>query len=101
MASRLKLQNELETLNGNKNVYYNPPASLNMSYPAIRYSKSRINSRFADNAAYTFTHCYEIIVINKRPDSPVIDKLLQMPYCTHDRTYTADNLYHDVFTLYY
>ena len=101
MASRLELQSKLEELNGNKNVYYNPPATINMQYPAIRYSKTNIRSRFANDSAYSLSNCYEIIVISKKPDSAVIEELIRLPYCSHDRHYVADNLHHDVLTLYY
>ena len=101
MASRLELQSKLEELNENKNVYYNPPATINMQYPAIRYSKKHIQSRFANDSAYSLLNCYEIIVIAKRPDSKVVEELLRLPYCSYDRHYTADNLHHDVLTLYY
>ena len=47
MASRLDLQSKLEKLLGNKNVYYQPPESLKMEYPAIRYSRSDIDSKYA------------------------------------------------------
>lgn len=101
MASRLDLQSKLEELLGSGNVYFQPPASIRMNYPAIRYSTKNIESRFANDAAYSLLRCYEIIVISKTPDLPVINKLLRLPYCSFDRPYKADNLYHDVFTLYY
>jgi hypothetical protein len=101
MASRLELQIKLEELNGNKNVYYQPPTALKMEYDAIRYSKKNILGKFADNTLYSKMNCYEIIVIARRPDSEVIDKLLGLPYCTYDRHYVSDNLHHDVLTLYY
>ena len=44
MASRIKLQAKLEELLGSRNVYYQPPETLKIEYPAIIYSKSRINS---------------------------------------------------------
>lgn len=95
------MQSIFEELLGSRNVYYNPPESIKMEYPAIRYSKSKIMSTFADNTAYSFSNCYEVIVISKKPDNPVIGGILKLPYCSHDRNYVADNLYHDVFTLYY
>ena len=33
---------------------------------------------------------YEIIVISKTPDHPVINKLLQMPMCSYERPYKSD-----------
>lgn len=101
MASRLELQSKLEELLGSKNVYYNPPESVKMEYPAIRYSKKKMDIRYANNAIYSKMNCYEIIVISRRPDDPVIDKLMGLPYCSFDRPYIANNLNHDVFTLYY
>lgn len=101
MASRLELQSKLEELLESKNVYYQPPESIKMEYPAIVYSKANIRSRFANNAAYSFSDSYDVSVISKRPDHPVIRKLLALPYCSYDRHYKADNLNHDKLTLYW
>ena len=101
MASRLKLQEKLEELLGSKSVYYQPPESVKMEYPAIRYSKSRIDVKRADNSIYSKNIRYELIVIDRKPDNPVIDKLLELPYCSYDRGYNADNLNHDVLTIYW
>lgn len=101
MSSRTNLQSLLETILGSRNVYYQPPESIKMEYPAIRYSKSDIVGRNADNVLYTKTNRYEVIVISKTPDNPAIDKLLELPMCSYDRHYTSENLNHDVLTLYY
>lgn len=101
MASRNDLQRELEKLLGSRNVYYQAPSSVKMEYPAIRYSRSDVNTKFANNKPYLHTNRYEIIVIDRKPDNPVIDGLLKLPMCTYDRHYTAENLHHDVLTLYY
>ena len=91
MASRLNLQKELEELLGSRNVYFQPPSSVQMKYPAIRYSLSTLQNSKA----------YELILIDPDPDSIFIDKLLRLPYCRFDRCYPSDNLNHYVFTLYY
>lgn len=101
MGTRLQLQNELEELLGSRNVYYQPPESIKMSYPAIKYSKSDVDVRFADDSIYFQKRRYELIVISRKPDEPVIDKLLALRYCSYDRHYVSDNLNHDVLTLYY
>ena len=101
MASRLKLQAKLEELLGSKNVYYQPPETVKMTYPAIRYSKSRIETRKAEDSIYLKNTRYEVIVIDPRPDNPVIDKLLELPHCSYDRHYKSDTLNHDALTLYY
>lgn len=101
MADRLDLQGLLEELLESRNVYYQPPESVKMQYPAIRYSKKNIQSAYANNSKYLMRDCYELIVISRKPDDPVIKKLLALPYCGYDRPYIADNLYHDVLTIYY
>jgi len=72
-----------------------------MSYDAIRYTKKNIRSRYADDAKYSLMTCYEVIVIARRPDHPVIGKLLALPYCSYDRHYVSDSLHHDVCILYF
>ena len=72
-----------------------------MRYPAIIYSLSDIETTKADNSTYLTRRKYDITVISKLPDNPVIQKLMELPYCSYDRSYKADNLNHDVLTLYY
>lgn len=101
MASRLELQAKLEELLGVRHVYYQPPESLKIEYPAIVYSKSKIESKKANDSTYLKNTRYDVTVIDKRPDNPVIEKLMELPYCSYDRPYKMDNLNHDVLTLYY
>ena len=101
MADRLELHSVLQELLGSSNVYYQPPESIKMQYDAIRYSKKNIVSKYANDRKYLMMDCYEIIVISRLPDNPVIKKLLSLPYCSYDRHYIADNLHHDVLTIYY
>lgn len=101
MARRLELQTKLEELLGSRNVYYQPPESLKMEYPAIRYSKSNISSKHANNAKYSKFTRYELIVIDKRPDNDVIEKILDLPYTSFDRHYVSNNLNHDVIIIYF
>ena len=101
MADRLELHSVLQELLGSSNVYYQPPESIKMQYDAIRYSKKNIASKYANDRKYSMTDCYEVIVISRLPDIPVIKKLLSLPYCSYDRHYIADNLHHDVLTIYW
>jgi hypothetical protein len=101
MASRLNLQTELENLLGSRNVYFQPPADVLMKYDAIRYSRKIIQNRFANNSVYNQRDCYELVVIYKDPDSDLPRKISRLPLCSFDRHYTANNLNHDVFTIYY
>lgn len=101
MASRLELQTKLEELLGSEYVYYQPPTNTRMSYPAIRFSKKDIDKNYANDKAYRFLTSYEIIVLSNMPDEPVIDKILELPYTSFDRHYKADNLNHDVITIFW
>lgn len=101
MASRIELQQKLEELLGSKEVYYQPPESIKMSYPAIVYSKSKIETTKANNSTYLTNTRYDVVVIDKRPDNPVIHKLMKLAHCSYDRFYKSDGLNHDSLTLYY
>lgn len=101
MRDRLKLQAILEEKLGSSNVYFQPPASVRMKYPAIVYSRSDIDNRFADNSPYSQEKAYTVTVIDKDPDSEIVDRIASLPKCMYDRNYRVDNLNHDVFTLYY
>ena len=101
MASRLELQTKLEELLGSRNVYYQPPESIVMEYPAIIYNKIKPDTKHANDKVYIKTNCHEIIVISRKPDNPVISMIENLPMCEWDSHYKADNLNHDVLTLYF
>lgn len=101
MSSRTNLQSVLERILGSRNVYYQPPETVKMNYPAIVYMKDDIDSKYANDKKYLNTKRYEIIVIDKKPDNEAVDKILELPLSSFDRHYTSDNLHHDVITLYY
>lgn len=101
MANRLDLQAKFEEILGSRNVYFQPPASVKLKYPAIVYARKDIDSIFADNSMYRNMPRYDVTLIDKNPDSPFIERILALPYCSYDRSYTADNLNHDVFNIYY
>lgn len=106
MKSRLELHESLcEVLNitesnGDRHVYFQPPASLVMKYPAIRYKLKSIPTYVANNKIYRKSHGYEVILIDKKTDSEYVDKILEIPYCSFDNSYVADNLNHYVFTIF-
>lgn len=95
------LQPLLEKTIGSKNVYFQPPKNVQMKYPAIVYSLSRADSDYANDNRYNTHKRYEINLIDKDPDTDKLDRMLELPMCSFDRTYKADGLYHYVFTLYF
>lgn len=96
-----ELQAVFEEILGSRNVYYNPPASVKMSYPAIVFSRSRIEKKNANNTTYMQNHSYEVTVIDRDPDCKYISAILELPMCSFDRHFVSDNLHHNTFTLYY
>lgn len=102
MASRLELHEELCEILGSRNVYFQPPESVKMTYPCIRYDLSAVDQRHADDKTYYSSRRYEIIVIDRDPDSEIPFAVLDsFQMSRFDRKYTADNLNHFVITLYY
>lgn len=101
MASRLKLQTMLEEILGSRNVYYQPPASVMMKYPAIVYSRKSIDNHHANNTVYSQDYSYDITVIDENPDSEIVAKISKLPNCRFSTHYKKDSLNHDVFTLYF
>ena len=101
MAPRTDLQDILETLLGSSNVYFQPPANVQMAYPCIVYKRDTIDTEFADNHPYRLTQRYMVTVIDRNPDSGVPGLVAQLPLCRFSRSYSANNLNHDVFNLYF
>lgn len=101
MDRRLELQYKLERLLGSKNVYFEPEPNFKMKYPCIRYKRARYDAQYADNRPYKLDSRYELTFIYRDPDNETVYRLAQLPMCSHDRHYTADNLSHDVYTLIY
>ena len=102
MASRLSLHEELCKILRSKFAYFDPPETLRMNYPCIRYSKGTPDLRRANNRLYKGTEQYSLTVIDKDPDGDIPDRLLEhFPMSRIDRRYKADNLNHTVLTIYY
>ena len=101
MGSRLKVHEILCDILGSRHVYYQPPESLKMDYPAIVYSRDNIVNSYADNRVHAQAVVYKVVVIDKDPDSIVVERLSKLPTCHFESHYVADNLNHDVFTLFY
>lgn len=101
MASRLNLQKLLESILGSRNVYFQPPESIKLVYPCIIYERNDGRSFHADDDLYNYRKSYTITVIDKNPDSIFPDELEKLRYCSMDRYYSADNLNHWIFTIYY
>lgn len=101
MGLRLELQQLLETLLGSNQVYFQPPTNVQMKYPCIVYRRNDLDALYANNSLYRGTLRYQVTVIDRDPDSPVPKKIQELPMCAYNRFFVADNLNHDIYTLYF
>lgn len=102
MAKRIELQAILEEILGSRNVYFQPPETVKMKYDAIRYELGGKDIKRANNHLYLSTNQYDGVVITTDPDTNIPDRLLSyFEMCSFGHPYTADNLNHYPFTLYY
>lgn len=98
---RADIQILLETLLGSNNVYFQPPASKEMAYPCIVYNRTKANIKRADGIPYGYDIGYTLTLISKNPDDPTFSKLINLPKCSFDRHFTAEQLNHDIFTIFF
>lgn len=98
---RLQLQALLEAAPGVQGVYFQPPATVKMEYPAIRYRRDFAQTEFADNAPYLHTPRYMLTIITRDPDDDIYKYVAALPMCSYNRYYPADNLHHDVFNIFF
>lgn len=98
---RTELQSLLEDILGSRNVYFQPPESFKIKYPCIIYHVDNLGKVYANNRTYMDKTAYSLVVVDRNPDSDVPKRILDLPYCSFGRFYTADNLNHYTFTIYY
>lgn len=106
MDDRLNLDEVLASIiditepDGDRHIYLNPPTSVQMRYPAIKYSLNNIDLKHASDGIYRTTPSYQVILIDEEIDTQYLKPILQIPYCKFNRFYIANNLNHWVFTIY-
>lgn len=100
MGNRLDLQRYLETALGSRNVYYQAPS--NVSYPCILYEKSDVDIKYADDKKYLNKTRYTITLVSKSSNvDNIVNSIMALDYSSFSRQYINDNLYHQVFDVYY
>lgn len=101
---RLKLHTILTEVLGSKNVYFQPPESLKIKYPAIIYHSNGARTYFSDNKPHVARRKYTLTFITNNPDDDIIRKIAyepKLPGVLYDRHYTKDGLNYEVYSLYY
>jgi hypothetical protein len=101
MGSRTDFQAVLEGLAEGAEVYYQPPTGTSLNYPAIIYNRDFRKTEYADNQPYVGTWRYLVMVIDRDPDSDLVELVAKMPMTSFVRHFARDNLNHDVFYVYF
>lgn len=96
-----KLQLVFAEILGIKNVYFQPPPTVKMEYPCVVYQLSGTKDDHADNRVYVGRFKWNVTLISRTPMPLEFYKLRELKNCYFDRPYTAGNLYHYSFTIYY
>lgn len=99
MGQRLDLHEILVQIT--PHVYFQPPASMSMQYPCIVYQQDNARTEFAGNKPYMYSKRYQVTVIDRNPDSIIPDTIAWLPETLFERHFTANDLHHSVFTLYF
>lgn len=100
MKSRISLHKILKEILGTNNVYYQAPTK--MVYPCIMYERSAFDTEYANDKKYKNLTHYTVYYITTNQDcEEMLNKLNDLDYCTLNRQYVSDNLYHCVFDLFY
>lgn len=101
MGSRAQLHQILTAIPGVKSVWFQPPPTVEMIYPAIVYRRVNDDTSFADDRPYRITRRYQVQVIDADPDTVIPDEVAKLPMCISDRDYTVNNLNHYNYNLYF
>lgn len=102
MDRRLKFRDELQEVMQSNKLYFQPPDGSKITYPCAIYKVLNIDIDNADDLVYKHIVGWQITIIDRSPDSIYPDRLMkQFGRARFDRAFTADNLNHYVFTIYY
>lgn len=101
MAAREELDARLCETIGNENVYFQPPENLQIHYPCVIYELDGFYEPKADNEDYLRRRKYKLLYITHDPDDLNIEKLADLPYCSMNRPYSADNLHHYPYIIFH
>lgn len=103
MGDRQDLQQILEDILGTRKVYFQPKTNTKIDYstPVIVYKRDWGRTHFATNRPYRHVKRYQVTYIDGKPDGSIYDAIAALPMCVYDRFFTADDLNHDVFKLFF
>lgn len=96
---REELQEVLESLPGEFDVYFQAPTE--MKYPCILYEPSKGSDKYGDNIKYWTKKGYTVTIIDRDPDSLIPGLVDGLRHASFDRFFRVEGLNHFVFQLYF
>ena len=85
---------------GKPRVYFQPPAKL--IYPCVIYQLEDYDVDYGDNKVHRSLKHYTVTLIDRNPNiDDFAEKMFTLQYCSFDRRFIYENLYHNVFNLYW
>lgn len=99
--TRIEFSNMLKENLPGLHLYFQPTSNVHMEYPALKYKLTNVTGDFANNKRYITKPSYQMTLIDENPDSEFVQKILDLDFTVLERTYTADNLNHWVFIIFY
>lgn len=101
MGRRLELHQILNSIQGVKKAYFQPPESEKLEYPCVIYHLQTVDMVNAGDYPYKNRDCYHIMVIDRNPDSEIRRFFESSQLCRFDRFYAVDGLNHWSYIMYY
>ena len=99
MLIRQILTEAIRKSNEDYKLFYNPTSTTTLTYPCILYKRTGIRQRHADNIRYHSHEVYQITIIDKRVDTPILPHLLESQYCVYENEFIVDNMHHTILKI--
>jgi len=102
-AQREALHDYLVEVTGldSDDIFFQPPEDRLLEPPYIVYERDDESVQHADNFPYRKALRYQVTLVDRNPDSDIVDKLRDLPLCAFNRHFATSGLNHDVFVLYH
>lgn len=100
-TKRIEFHHILEALPGVAKAWFQRPPKDQIQLDNTIVYTARPGLWYADNHTYIKGTWYTVTFIHSDPDSETVDAILELQYCSFDRQFISDDLYHDVFKIFY
>lgn len=101
---RRELSTKLREILGSNNVYFQPPANTKMKFPCFVYNRSNPYKLQANDKTYLRVGHYSVTYIDPDVEAcmAMMTKMLEsFQHISVERSFTSENLNHDVYNLYF